>query len=307
MVALEAGCNQQPTTGTVIGLNGTVFTSTQIAITTASAPSSTASASAGSSGLSTGAKIGIIVGALIVILIIIGVSIIWWKKKQRKAIIESRYDPRFGAPEITAPTAGAFVNPSYQISPTTRTFVRYNPREYNDPETSSPGEPEPKPNSPASTEFSSRSSSQPSSPPYTGASLPVHQAYIQNPKQAIHGPLSSEIPSPPNSAPIRTRTFSSSASSPTPPNSAPIRNRNFSTPTGATSQTSQVSSSARSNSTGMPPYDPSTYVPRFESGLVQQLQQTRPNAPAPLRPTPGRSQAWNTESSHSVELWPGSM
>ena len=168
MVALQAGCKQEPGTGIVIGLNGTVFTSTQVAITTASAPSSTAGASAGSSGLSTGAKIGIIVAGIIILLIIIAVSIIWWKKRQRRTILESRYDPRFGAPEISAPTAGAFVNPTYQTSPTSKTFVRYNPREYHRAGNDVPWRTD-KPNSPASTDYSSKSGSQPSSPPYTGA------------------------------------------------------------------------------------------------------------------------------------------
>jgi hypothetical protein len=292
----------------VIGLSGTVFTPTQVAITTASVATSTAGASAGSFSLSMGAKIGIIVAGLIVLLIIIGVSIIWYKKRQRRTLLESRYDQRFGAPEISAPNAGAFVNPTYQTSPTSKTFVKYNLREFQEPETTSAGEL--KPSSPASTDFSSKSGSQPSTPPYTGATLPVHQAYIQNPKQAVRASLSPETPPPPNSAPIRTRTYSStnSAAGVTPPNSAPIRTRNFSTPTAT--QTSQGSSSARSNSTGIAPYDPSTYVPRFESGLLQQqqLRQSPPhNVPAPLRPTPGRSQAWNTEPSSSVELWPGTM
>jgi hypothetical protein len=316
IVALQAGCSQQPATGMVIGLNDTVFTTTQVAITTASAASSTTNGSGGSHSLSTGAKIGIIVAAIIILLIITGVSIIWYKKRQRKTIVESRYDPRFGAPEISAPTAGAFVNPICQTSPTSKTFVKYNPREFHEPKTTSSEEL--RPNSPASTDLSSKSGSQPSSPPYTGSTLPVHQAYIQNPRQALRGPLSPETPSPPNSAPIRARTYSStnSAAGATPPNSAPIRTRNFSTPTSIAGQSSQESSSAKSNPTGVTPYDPSTSVPRFESGLVQQQQQQqqrqqrqapRPNVPAPLRPTPGRSQAWNTESSHSVELWPGTM
>jgi hypothetical protein len=299
----------------VIGLSGSVFTSTQVAITTASAATSTTGASARSSGLSEGAIIGIIVVGIIVLLIITGVSIIWYKKRQRKTVLESRYDPRFGAPEISAPTAGAFVNPKYQTSPTSKTFVRYNPREFKGHERTSSGEL--KSNSPASTDFSSKPGSRPSSPPYTGATLAVYQAYTQNSEQAIRGPSSPEIPPPPNSAPIRTRTYSStnSATGATPPNSASIRStRNFSTPTGISSQTtnSQGSSSTRSNSTGIPPYDPSnpsTYAPRFESELVQQQQRqpSRSNVPASLRPTPGRSQEWKTESSDSVELWPGSM
>ena len=314
IVALQAGCQQQPAAGMAIGINGTVFTTTQIAITTASAASSTTSGSGGSPSLSTGAKIGIIVAIIIILLIITGVSIIWYKKRQRKTVVESRYDPRFGAPEISAPTAGAFVNPICQTSPTSKTFVRYNPRELHEPKTKSSEEL--RPSSPASTDLSSKSGSQPSSPPYNGATLPVHQAYIQNPRQALRDPLSPETPSPPNSAPIRARTYFStnSTAGATPPNSAPIRTRNFSTPTGIAGQSSQESSSARSNPTGVTPYDPSTYVPRFESGLVQQQQRQRqqqqaprPNVPAPLRPMPGRSQAWNTESSHSVELWPGTM
>jgi hypothetical protein len=308
MVALEAGCNQEPPTGTVIGLNDTVFTSTLVGITTASAPGSTSGASAGSFELSMGAKVGIIIGGIIVILIIVAVSFIWWKKRQRRAFIESRYDPRFGAPEITAPNAGAFVNQSRQII--TKTFVRYNPKEYNDPETSSSGEPEHKLNSPASTiDYSSKSGSQPSSPPYPGASIPVHQAYIQNPKQALRTSMSPEILPPPNSAPIRTRTYSNSAADSTPPNSAPIRTRNFSTPAGVVRHSSQGNSPASTPSSAMPPYDSSTYIPQVENGTMQsqQRQQTRSNVPAPLRPTPGRSQAWNTESSNSVELWPGTM
>jgi hypothetical protein len=312
MIALQAGCNQEPPTGTVIGLNETIFSSTQVAITTASVPSSTGSTSAGSPGLSAGAKIGIVVGVIIALLIIIAVSFIWWKKRQRRAFVESRYDPRFGAPEITAPNAGAFVNPPHQIPPTTKTFVKYNPREYNDPEMSSPGEHEHKTGSPASTlEYSSKSGSQPSSPQYNGTSIPVHQAYIQKPKEALRASLSADISQPPNSAPIPTRTYSNAHAEATPPNSAPIRTRNFSTPAGVVRQNSQASSPPSTNTPPIPTYDPSTYVPRFESGIVEQqrqrLQQTRAHVPAPLRTIPGRSQAWNIESPNSVELWPGSM
>ncbi len=310
LVALQAGCTQQPPTGTVIGLNSTVFTSTEVAITTASAPSSTGNASSGKFDLSTNGKIGIIVGGLVFILITSAISFIWWKKRQRRAFMESRYDPRFGAPEITAPNVGAFVNPSHQISPTTKTFVRYSLREHGGPETSSSGEREHKPDSPDSTDFSSKSSSQPSSPPHTDASMPVHQAYIQNPKQTLRSSLSHNHPTPPNSAPIPTRTYSNSASGATPPNSAPIRTtRNFSTPTGAASYTNQENPSARPAPSSIPTYDPSTYTPQFESGTAQaqQRQQNHSRAPASVRPIPGRSQGWNNESSNSVELWPGSM
>jgi hypothetical protein len=247
--------------GVVIGLNDTLFSSTQVAITTISA-TATATANANSSGpssLGLGAKVGIVIGSLVALLILAGCSLVWWKKKQRKTFLESKYDPRFGTHEITAPNAVAFVNP-YQISRTSKTFVRYNPREFNDTE-NSPGKPK---SSPANTD-SSWSSGQPSNP-FNGGDMPVHQAYIPNPRQGL--------------------------ASPEPHFSAPNRVRSFSKPTNTYATSSQGNSSAKSSPTTIPPYNPSTYVPRQGSENTQATWEEAPHRAGSL---------------HSVELWPGTM
>jgi hypothetical protein len=78
MVALEAGCQQQPATGTAIGLNDTIFSSTMIS---AENPKSLAAASSSKSGLPTTTLVGIIVGILVVL--VIGAAVVFVQRRKR--------------------------------------------------------------------------------------------------------------------------------------------------------------------------------------------------------------------------------
>ena len=95
LTALNAGCIQQPTPGKTIAIQGSVFSTTSVNITT---PTATPRGSyVPSSGLSLGAKVGIAVGAFVLILVMLGFCTIWNGKRRRRAILrkvqeESGYD-----------------------------------------------------------------------------------------------------------------------------------------------------------------------------------------------------------------------
>lgn len=224
-----------------------------------------------------GAKIGIIIGSIVVVLFLAGFTLVWWKKRQRKIALKSKYDARYGAPEISSPIAnqGAFINLPYHSTPSKiNTFVRYSPKEFKDAE-DSPGKPIS--HSPANTDFSTASSSQPSSP-FSVRAMPVHQAYIPT-----KSGLTSTEPLSPPTLPV------------------PGHNRKASKSTAPYSPLGQ-STSAKSSPTNRAPYDynPLKYVPSEKEPAYR-------TPAAKLRPQPGRQQAWNVDSAQSVELWPGTM
>ncbi|RAL60153.1 hypothetical protein DID88_000778 [Monilinia fructigena] len=101
LIALQAGCHQQPPGGTIIGLN-------------ASLQHTTAPSSSTSKGISKNTIIGISVSLTILLLITVFIIYILWRKstilKQRRAR-PSSLDERYGALNITAPNEGAFGNP----------------------------------------------------------------------------------------------------------------------------------------------------------------------------------------------------
>jgi hypothetical protein len=95
LTALNAACIQQPTSGNTISIQGSLFSTTPVNITSPSATPTAVSKPAG--GLSLGAKVGIAAGGLVVILIALGTCIIWNGKRRRRAILrkvqqESGYD-----------------------------------------------------------------------------------------------------------------------------------------------------------------------------------------------------------------------
>jgi hypothetical protein len=210
--------------------------------------------------------------------------------RSRSKPLNSSFDPRYGAAEITAPNAGAYANARYQTSPTMQTFVKYNPRDYV-PSEQSPGNDRPfSPNSRNdSVSGGSGSGSQPSSPPHSSTNMPVHAAYHSDPQhasiQSALSPSSSRPSSHPNS----------------PPNSAPLPR--------------SASSAQRSLSTGvgLPP------SPGRGQGQARGNGHGRAGQAAPLDTrTAGTGRHWNKErkrdaenwspeSAHSVEQWPGSM
>ncbi|CZR59234.1 uncharacterized protein PAC_09126 [Phialocephala subalpina] len=187
LVALDAGCLQQPNT-TVVGLNSTLFTNTQVAIVVPAI----SQVPKNHKPLSEGGIIGIAVGGAVVIIILIAIGFICHKKRRnarRLKLLQSPLDERFGASEISAPNKGAFSSP--QISPSTHkdsinlkeapkvrnfSFSRPTPPQRAGEWTGeSPGR--------TSTVFSSSPPgydvSPASSPPNSGrSSIPTHHAYI---------------------------------------------------------------------------------------------------------------------------------
>lgn len=84
IVALGAGCQQQPATGTVIGLNDTIFSTTLIS---AIDPSASAAAAANAhTGLPNSAIIGIAIGAVIVLLAIVGFFFVRYRKQRNRSV-----------------------------------------------------------------------------------------------------------------------------------------------------------------------------------------------------------------------------
>jgi len=186
LVALDAGCIQQPNS-TVVGLNSTLFTNTQVAIV-APAMSQTPK---NHKPLTEAGIIGIAVGGAVVIIILIAIGFICFKKRRnarRLKILQSPLDERFGAPEISAPNKGAFSSP--QTSPSINkdsislkevpkvrnfSFSRPTPQRAGEWTGASPGA--------TSTVFSSSppgyDASPGSSPPNSSRnSIPAHHAYI---------------------------------------------------------------------------------------------------------------------------------
>lgn len=86
MTALNGACQQQPVPGSLVSLQGSLFSTTQTNITAPSAtPSGTYTPS--NSKFPLGAKIGVAVAGVIVILVIAGVCIIWRGKRRRRSFL----------------------------------------------------------------------------------------------------------------------------------------------------------------------------------------------------------------------------
>ena len=111
LTALDAGCIQQPKTGELIGLNGSLFTTNQVQIT--SPHSNTTSKR---QGLSDGIIIGIAIAGLVFLFILLGIVFVYTRKRRnanRLKDLNSPLDSRFGAANITAPNRGAFSSPQH--------------------------------------------------------------------------------------------------------------------------------------------------------------------------------------------------
>ena len=85
LTALSAACIQQPTPGNTISIQGSLFSTTAVNVTS---PTPSAAGFVPRSGLTLGAKIGIAVGAILVLLFVLGTCIIWNGKRRRRAILQ---------------------------------------------------------------------------------------------------------------------------------------------------------------------------------------------------------------------------
>lgn len=113
LTALQAGCVQRPGTGTIIGLDGNIFSTTPVNSTFAGYHQSTANATH-NGGLPHAAIIGIAVGLALLLLLAIAILFIYARRRKNLDCLRSPLDSRFGAINITAPTNGAYGNPYSQ-------------------------------------------------------------------------------------------------------------------------------------------------------------------------------------------------
>ncbi|KAJ5043042.1 uncharacterized protein L3040_004430 [Drepanopeziza brunnea f. sp. 'multigermtubi'] len=109
LTALRAGCTQRPGKGLVVGLNSTLFTKYEVAITFPHNPS--AAAREKRKGLSTESIVGMAVSCGVLLLILVAIAIICIRKRRNTRRLNRFQRPlheRFGAENITAPNRGAF-------------------------------------------------------------------------------------------------------------------------------------------------------------------------------------------------------
>ncbi|EFY95098.1 hypothetical protein X797_010358 [Metarhizium robertsii] len=90
VIALQAGCQQKPPAGLYIGLDGELFSTTAVQISTPSPTATVNPAWFDHGPLNLGAKVGIAVGALVALLVVVGCCIIWNGKRRRKAYLRDR-------------------------------------------------------------------------------------------------------------------------------------------------------------------------------------------------------------------------
>lgn len=119
LVALHAGCVQQPPTGVLIGLDSSVFNINPVNITApiVAPPTSTSS----HKKLSQSAIIGIAIGGGVLLVILAAMLFVCIRKRmarRKNARLKSRLDGRYGAETITVPVHGAYIDPGLtKLSP----------------------------------------------------------------------------------------------------------------------------------------------------------------------------------------------
>ncbi|TGO87317.1 hypothetical protein BPOR_0234g00030 [Botrytis porri] len=116
LIALQAGCHQQPPDGTIIGLNASVFSQYTITETSPGQSYNTTvpSNAASKKGLSKHTIIGVSVGLGILLLVTLFIIFTLWRNYISLKRARERHTPldeRYGALNITAPNEGAFGNP----------------------------------------------------------------------------------------------------------------------------------------------------------------------------------------------------
>lgn len=86
MIALNGACQQQPIPGHIVSLQGSLFSTTAVNITSPTAtPNGTYTPS--NAKITLGAKIGIAVGGIIILLAIAGACIIWRGRRRRRSFL----------------------------------------------------------------------------------------------------------------------------------------------------------------------------------------------------------------------------
>jgi hypothetical protein len=111
VVALEAACQQQPVAGQTISIQGSLFTTTAVNITSPSSSAAASNAAASGHGLTLGAKVGIAVAGIVILLATIGFCIVWNGKRRRRAYLK-KHQARTGYSDWLA--AQQTPNPNHQ-------------------------------------------------------------------------------------------------------------------------------------------------------------------------------------------------
>ncbi|RYP76671.1 hypothetical protein DL771_001593 [Monosporascus sp. 5C6A] len=117
MTALQAGCEQRPTGGDLLGLSSTVFTESRLEITDPPSNETFVGPEASSGTMSQGTIVGIAMGAAL--LFLGGTALFWaYHRKQKRLYgepIGSDYDPRGGdgSKSVTPPLVGGYNNNNY--------------------------------------------------------------------------------------------------------------------------------------------------------------------------------------------------
>ncbi|KAH6684369.1 hypothetical protein B0J14DRAFT_10593 [Halenospora varia] len=188
LVALDAGCSQQPPPGTLIGMKGSIFSTTPVNITF---PGDNALVSTSTKkSMSQGTIIGIVVSIVFVLLLIFSVTFLCLRKareRRRQKELASPLDPRYGAPNITSPNDGAYGNPYTGLPVKSPDLNQTTPNERTRFSQPTPMFPLDYKREQEWRDSGSQSNSIP--PSYTSPKLPTHQAYIPARSPGI-GPIS---------------------------------------------------------------------------------------------------------------------
>ncbi|KAH8683111.1 hypothetical protein BGZ60DRAFT_212411 [Tricladium varicosporioides] len=188
LAALDAGCSQQPPPGTLIGMKGSIFSTTPV---NATFPGDNALISTPTKkSMSQGTIIGIVVSIVFILLLIFSVTFLCLRKsreRRRQKELASPLDPRYGAPNITSPNDGAYGNPYTGLPVKSPDLNQATPNEqtrFNQPTLMFPLDHK------REQEWKDSESQNSSIPPsYTSPKLPTHQAYIPTRSPGI-GPIS---------------------------------------------------------------------------------------------------------------------
>ncbi|KAI1468556.1 uncharacterized protein F4812DRAFT_372841 [Daldinia caldariorum] len=117
LIALQAGCEQTPAPGSLLGISGTLFSDTPIKVTAPPTDDNDNDANTSKTddsnptSMTTGTIVGIAVGAALLFLGGLGLFIVHRRREKRareRNALGSDYDPRGGSGSITAPSKGAF-------------------------------------------------------------------------------------------------------------------------------------------------------------------------------------------------------
>ncbi|KAI0884341.1 uncharacterized protein GGS22DRAFT_165430 [Annulohypoxylon maeteangense] len=108
LTALQAGCEQKPQAGDLLGLSGSLFTQFQVNITAAPQNQTTASDDKSKTTMTTGAIVGIAVGATL--LFLGGTGLFWVYHRKQKYLYGSPLESQNGRKSISPPLVGNYSN-----------------------------------------------------------------------------------------------------------------------------------------------------------------------------------------------------